>query len=234
MSLTSIFDKLRPGRVTLQTGSGAETRTLLTIDCTPLERFGFSSQATLHEIEDGSEVSDHVIRRGRVLHIDGIVSDAPINLGQAMIGNLAGAIGGAMGGRAGVIATAATVGMANLALAGPKPSKAALDIFEEIYRTSARLTIVGGLTTHTDMVMESFDADRSASTAGALVFKASFRQIVIVAGQSVDVPTAAREAGVKDLSSVEQQTGRKQGEVLEGGKQSAAASWAYRLVFGDR
>jgi hypothetical protein len=235
MAFENIFDKLRTRRVTLQVQSGAAARTLLVIDCTPVERFSLASQATLHEIEDGSEISDHVIKRGRTLSIEGIVSDSPINLTQVVVGNAAGLLGGAIGGAGGVLATAATVVMANLALAGSaKPSKAALDIFEEIYRSSALLTIIGGLTTYTDMVMENFDVDRSARTGGGLFFKGAFRQISIAIGQSVDIPEAARSAGVKDLSAVQKQAGRKQGSILDGGKQGKAASWAYRLVFGDK
>jgi hypothetical protein len=233
MAFESIFSTLRPKRVTLQVMDGTAARTLLSIDCTPVEDFGFEAQATLHDIEEGAQVSDHIIKKGRTLSIEGIISDAPINLTGTLAGNAAGLIGGALGGTAGALATAGTVVMANLALAGSaKPSKAALDIFDEIYQSGAVLTIIGGLTTHTNMVMEQFKAIRTARTGGGLAFKASFRQITIVAGKSVEVPKAALASDVKDLSATEKQQGRKQGEALEGNKQSKAASWAYRIGQG--
>ena len=138
------------------------------------------------------------------------------------------------GGAAGTLATAGTVIMANLALAGsPKPSKAALDIFDEIYEKGTLLSIIGGLATYENMVMEKFSAPRNAATGGALVFKASFRQITIASGQSVEIPKEAKSEAIKDLSATERHQGVKQGTVLEETKASRPASWAYRLIWGS-
>jgi len=208
-------------------------RTLLIVDCTVAEQVDLESQATLHEIEDGSQISDHVIRRGRGYRMEGIVSDTPITLAGALIGNTAGFIGGRIGGAAGSLATAGSVIMANLALSNSaKASRAALDIFEDIYANNIPLTIVAGLATYTNMVMEHFSDTRNAHTAGALVFKADFRQIRIVSGQTVDVPREAKVDSVKDLGAAEQRGGRKQPAVLEGAKAGRAQSWAHKLLTG--
>ena len=234
MAYEQIFENVLPRRVTIQFSDGTASRTLLKIDCTRSEELSMDAQATLHEVEDGSQISDHVIKRGRTLQIDGIISDSPITLTGTLVGNAAGFAGSRIGGAAGTIATAGTVVMANLALAGsPKPSKAALDIFDEIYANGTLLSIIGGLTTYENMIMERFTAPRNAATGGALVFKASFRQIKIVSGQSVKIPKEAKSEEIKDLSATERHQGVKQGTVLDESKMSRPASWAYRLIVGS-
>ena len=142
--------------------------------------------------------------------------------------------GSRIGGAAGTIATAGTVVMANLVLAGsPKPSKAALDIFDEIYTKGTLLSIIGGLATYENMIMERFTAPRNSATGGSLVFKASFRQITIVSGQSVEIPKEAKSEEIKDLSATERHQGVKQGAVLDETEMSRPASWAYRLIWGN-
>lgn len=234
MAFANLLEKPFSRRLTLQYSDGNLQRTLLKIDCTVAEEVSLEAQATLHEIEDGAQIADHVIKKGRTLQIEGIVSDTPIALSGTLTGNAAGILGSQIGGAAGAIAAAAGVVMANLALSGSaKPSKAALDIFEEIYANATPLVIVAGLATYTDMIMEKFSAPRSAANAGALVFKAAFRQVTIISGESVAVPTAAKSKGVKDLSAAEQQQGTRQGQVLDSGKSDRAASWAYRLIWGN-
>lgn len=234
MAFEQIFDQFLARRVTLQCGDGNLQRTLLKIDCTPSEQISFEARATLHDVQDGARIADHVIKKGRTLQIEGIVSDNPINLTGTLIGNAAGFTGYRIDGAAGAVTTAGAVVMANLALAGSaKPSKAALDIFEEIYANSTPLTIIAGLSTYTDMIMERFSAPRKAANAGALVFKAAFRQVTVISGQSVAIPRDAKSEQVKDLSAAERQQGTRQGAALEESKSVKAASWAYKLIWGD-
>jgi hypothetical protein len=234
MAFEKLFDRFIPRRVTLQYSDGAARRTLLKIDCTVAEEMGLEAQATLHAVEDGAQIADHVIKKGRTLQIEGIVSDTPINLTGTLAGNAAGFVGSNIGGTAGTMATVGAVVMADLALSGSaRPSKAALDIFEEIYATATPLTIIAGLSTYTDMIMERFTAPRSASRAGALVFKAAFRQVTIISGQRVAIPAQAKSEDVKDLSAAGRQLGTKQGQALDKSKSEKAASWAYKLIWGN-
>jgi hypothetical protein len=237
MAFAQLFDNRLARRMTLQYNDGTAQRTLLKIDCTSSEEMSLEAQATLHDIEDGARISDHVIKKGRTLNIEGIISDSPINLTGALIGNVTGFASSQMSATARATAAAAAVVMANLALSdSAKPSKAALDIFEEIYANNTLLTIVAGLATYENMILERFSAPRKAGTAGALVFSAGFRQVSIIAGQSVAVPKEAKSDNVKDLSSSEKQKGTQQGQVIDDAKLRTAESWALklgRLVVGD-
>lgn len=234
MAFENIFNNQNPRRVTLLFNDGKAQRTLLKIDCTQAEEMSLEAAATLHDIEDGSQIADHVIKKGRTFALEGVISDTPINLTQAAIGNAAGIIGSVFGGAAGTLATAGTVVMANLALAGsPRPSKAAFDIFQEIYQSTTPLTIVTGLSTYTNMIMERFSTPRSARNAGALEFKAAFKQVTIISGQTVFVPRDAKSNEVKDLSATEHRQGTRQGTVLDTGKSGKASSWAYKLIWGN-
>jgi len=48
---------------------------LLAIDATLSEDHTRSAQATMHEIEGGDEISDHVIKKGTQLILNGIISE---------------------------------------------------------------------------------------------------------------------------------------------------------------
>lgn len=231
MGFETIYNSKRTKRVTLQYDDGDNSQVLLAIDCTVAEEITLEAQATTHAVEDGSDISDHVLKKGRGYQIQGIVSDTPINLTQAAIGNAAGIAGSVVGGQAGKLISAATVVMTNLAMTGEsKPSKAALDIFEQIYDNSIPVTIVGGLTAYANMIMEKYTAKRTAGNGGALNFSGVFRQIRIVSGQSVTVPASARAEDVADLAAEEQQQGRKQGTELTGTKKEKAASWLSQIT----
>jgi len=230
MAFESIHATLFPRRVTIQCNTGGAERVLLQIDATNSERISYDAQATAHEIEDGSEISDHVINKGRTLSLDGTISDTPINLATAMVGNVAGILGGALSGPAKTVATAAGVILGNrMVTDSARPSKSALDVFQEIYEKKAILTIISGLATHTNMIMEQFTPVRTARNAGALVFSARFREIRIVTGESVAVPKEAVSEDAQDLSSTEKDSGRQQPGALTDVQKKITESWAYKL-----
>ncbi|BBO74395.1 hypothetical protein DSCW_18120 [Desulfosarcina widdelii] len=233
MAFESIHTVFFPRRLTLQYNTGDAERVLLQVDCTHSERFSLDAHATAHAVEDGSEISDHIIQKGRTLNIDGSVSDSPINLTTAMIGNAAGIVGGIFSGPAKTVATAAAVILGNrMVAASPKPARAALDVFEEIYEKKVLLTIVSGLATFTNMVMERFSPLRTAQNAGALVFSASFREVRIVNSETVAVPREALSEDTRDLGSSEKQAGRQQSSTLSDAEEKYA-SWLYQLIVGD-
>ncbi len=161
-----------------------------------------------------------------------------ITLSQAALGDIAGVVGSAIKGAAGTVATAGTIALGGRLLnaTAGKPSKTAFDIFNEIYEEQPLLTIVTGLTTWTNMVMESFSADRNPANANALVFSAEFSEIKIVTSQIVagGVPADARDAGVQDLTAGEKQAGKQQaGPVANDSQRQTATSWLYQIVGGD-
>ncbi len=231
MAFESITNTFFPRRVTLQYNSGTAERVLLQLDCTPSERPEMASQVTEFPIEDGAVVSDHIILKPSRLTLEGIVSNHPINLSTAMVGNVAGVIGGALSGPAKTVATAAGVLVGNkLVSQSAQPAKAALDVFKEIREKKLLLTIITGLDTYTNMVMERFSPVRTANTAGSLVFSAAFKEAKIVTSQTVAVPAEALSEDTRDMGADVKDSGRMLPKALDDAKSKVAESWAYKLT----
>lgn len=200
-------------KVTIIAQSQNGEKRMVVFDAASFETHKATSKATKHEIEDGSEVNDHVIKEGRTYELQGIVSDYPVTLTNALVSNVAGITG--------VIASK-TSGLnqrdSNILAAGTsilsgvlvnlnqgKPSKEAVDALDEIHEKSIPLTIISGLKTYTNMIMEENTVNVTPRTANVLSFTGSFREIRVVRSQTVLVPVEA----VIDGGTEEQDAGEK-------------------------
>ena len=170
----------------------ADTFELLKIDATRAEEHSFRAKATQHEVEDGSNISDHVIKTGRIVTLDGIISDDPITVAAAAVGNIGGIVGSLVEGFGGAVATGAVSKLGSELIAnGSKPSKDAIDILEGIYELSLPLMMTTSIKTYTNMVMESLNIPRNSRNANALEFKATFKEVRIIESEVADIPPSA-------------------------------------------
>jgi len=206
-ALGSIFGK----KTTIDDGNG----NLLMVDAVFSENHQFNSQATLHEIEDGSEVTDHIIKKGIILDINGFISDDPINLYSTLAGVGSGLVGGAVGGVAGAITTGVVgkLGGSILDSLNGKPSKDAYDILSEIYEEKLLCTIVTGLKEYTNMAMESFKATRTPENTRALEFTSTFRRINLIKSETILIADINGGAGGVANSSTPTEDLGKQGTI---------------------
>ena len=212
--MANIFDVItgRDRRVSLSylAGEDAEALELLKIDATKAEEHSFRAKATQHEVEDGANISDHVIKNGRVVMLDGVVSDDPISIAAAAIGNVAGITGSLVEGVGGAVATGAVSKLGSeLMASGAKPSKDAVDILEYIYEESIPLMITTSIKTYTNMIMEDLRIPRNSRNANSLEFKATFREARIVESEVVDIPPSATTVD----GAIEEQKGGKKPSV---------------------
>lgn len=147
-------------------------KTIIACDAVTSENHQMIAEATQFEIEDGSDISDHVINRGKTLTIEGIVSDDPITLTQKGVLNRT--LGGVLPG--------SLKSKLSYDLGGDdgKPSKEAFDQFEFIHDNKIPVTLITGLKKYDNMIMEEFSAPRDSKTVRALRFTATFRQVNIV------------------------------------------------------
>lgn len=155
-----------------------ENKKVIIIDATVSENHSISAKATNHEIEDGSVISDHIINKGRKLVIEGIKSDDPFTLASIALTTSAGLVSNLFEG----LASAAIVGggavIAGQLFPGDKPSKTAMDVFDELYEKKHSVQIITGLKQYTNMVLENLTVPRTAQNARSLTFKATFRKII--------------------------------------------------------
>ncbi len=156
-------------------------KTIIACDAILSEVHQMTAEATQHEIEDGSDIHDHIINRGRTLTIEGLISDDPITVLQT------GIIGRTIAtATPGFLRTKIGYGISG---SKGKPSKAAFDSFNEIYDNKISVTILTGLKQYENMVMEDFNVPRSSKTIRSLEFTATFRQIRIVSAALISAPT---------------------------------------------
>lgn len=210
-------------------GEDAEALELLKIDATRAEEHSFKAKATQHEVEDGANISDHVIKSGRTVTINGVISDDPITIAAAAIGNLAGITGSLVGGLGGAVATGAVSKLGSELISnGSKPSKDAIDILEYIYEENIPLMITTSIKTYTNMIMESLNIPRNVRNANSLEFSASFREIRIVENEVVEIPVSATEVD----GAVKEQKGGKKPSV-EPDAQTAASGSTLLFKIGE-
>lgn len=155
-------------------------KTLLACDVVTNENHQMTAEATQYEIEDGTDISDHVINRGKFLTIEGEISDDPITIFdtsilERTIANVTPSI----------LRSKLPYGLSGDA---GKPSKEAFDQLEKIYDNKIPLTIITGIKKYDNMIMEDLNIPRTSKTIRSLQFTATFRQIRIISTQFVTTP----------------------------------------------
>ena len=231
--MANIFDTVtgRDKKVTLSylSGEDADALELLKIDATKAEEHSFKAKATQHEVEDGANISDHVIKTGRTITINGLISDDPISIAAAVVGNIAGIAGSLVEGIGGAVATGAVSKLGSELLSnGAKPSKDALDILEYIYEESIPLMITTSIKTYTNMIMEDLSIPRNIKNANSLEFKAVFREARIIESESVDIPPTATTVD----GAIEEQKGGKKPSIEPDAQIQGKGSTALFKILG--
>lgn len=231
--MANIFEDIKSGLVPklvvlLAQRENEKAEELFKIDATLVKTHSMASQATNFEVEDGSDLSDHVINRGVRLSIQGVISDDPITIKEAAVALIPGIVGGNfIGGLAG--AAVAGVGSkiaSSLLEEDEKPSLTVYTKFREIYDKKISLKIDTGLVVYTNMIMERLIIPQRSTTANGLHFTASFREIRIATSEiiSIDVDSTNAKGVVpennKGSSPVEETTPAEEGQ---------GASWAVQL-----
>lgn len=180
-------------QVTLQYAGRSGTLELMKIDATRVENHIMSMRVTEHEVEDGGNISDHVIRNGDGLTLEGVISDNPISLVQAAIGNIGGVVGSIVGGIEGAVVTGVVnkMGGSLFEVEGGRRSILAWSSFEFAQREAIPLIIITGLKTYTNMILEEISAPRTSRNSNALEFTAKFKKVRIVESETVSVPLSS-------------------------------------------
>jgi len=223
--MASFFDGTDKRTVLQYVDPDGTTLELIKIDAVTSMDHKTSSRATQHEVENGVTISDHVIKGGRMLSLNGVISDTPISIEAALPGNVGGIVGSLGGGLVGAVTTGviSKIGSSLIADGAGKPSKNAMDMLDLIYESSIPLTIVAGLKTYNNMIMEDFSAPQNPRNAGALNFSATFREVRIVESEVVDIPASAtanegvikkKTEGKKATKETDAATGEKGSSLL--------------------
>ena len=190
--MASIYDIFGQNHVQIfDEGNG----NVIDIDATMEEVHSFSSKATVHEIEDGSDMSDHIINKGRKVVIRGIKSDDPFTLAAIGITTAAGITSNLFSGLSSALvvgAGGALVGagrvVANKVRNQGLPSQNVYKVFEEIYEKKHTVEIITALKQYNNMVLENLSVPRTVRNSRSLTFNATFKNVNFAQfGKLVDV-----------------------------------------------
>lgn len=192
--MANIFENFfTPQLVVLLTNDGQE---LFKLDATLAQTHSMAAQATNFEVEDGADLSDHVINRGVRLNLRGVISDDPISLTEAAATLASGIVGGNfIGGVVGAVVAGVGAKITSELLADSE--KRSVDAYTQlrgVYENKSPLTIITGLTTYQNMIMERLTVPQTPATSNSLNFTASFRQIRIAVSEVISIDVDSTDA----------------------------------------
>jgi len=162
-------------------------KTILACDVIEEEHHEMTAEATEFEVEDGSLISDHVIKKGKTLKLTGMISDDPLTILQTGFLD-----------RTSSIVPQSLKSKLGFGMSGEngKPSKEAFDQLEKIYDEKRPVDIVTGLKKYDTMILEELSIHRTSKTVRSLNFAATLKQINIISTDFTYAPTIKMEAGL--------------------------------------
>lgn len=161
----------------------------ITIDASISEQHNSEVDVTDHEVEEGSLISDHARVRPSTLVLECLVSNTPINIGQAQ----------------------RIVESNGFAFTSTNPSDQLRGVQGHAELTFAKLealrdqtkliTVVTALKTYENMILTSLSVPRNSSTGESLRFTAGFKNVTLVKNQTTEVKitTTPQGRGKKNL-----------------------------------
>lgn len=153
-------------------------KTVIQIDATMSETHGRTSTASKFPIEDGSSIGDHFILGNHTLKLQGIISDTPIRLEQALLTTAISAFVPPLG----VVAVAAGANLVQR-LFSSTPKSPSVQAYEQLLDLQAQrqpFSVVTTLKRYDKMWITNLSAPRDSATGQALVFDLELEQVILV------------------------------------------------------
>ena len=221
--MSNLFDVVNPGkRVAILPQEEGPVKPF-TIDATVEENHLLSSQVTQFPIEDGSTISDHIIKKPFKLTMNCIVSDNPINSTDLIQSSALGLSSNLFGGTAVLGAgIAAKIGGDLLAKDRNKLSKNAKEMLEGFQKDGILLTISTSLEVYSNMLIENIAIPRTPQTALSLTFSIVLIQVTIVSKELVTVDLSTLDPEVEGAAD-EVNQGRQTATDVDGATDGKAS-----------
>lgn len=195
----------------------------LKLDASISENHNRSAQVTDNEIEDGSEVSDHVKLDPESLTMEGMVSDAPVSvLGLGVSeGDILGAAKDFINGDKSAFSNLAdsftsqfksksSASTEDLVKRANRTPKEAWKYLNELWKNRQPFSIVTSLDRYENMIITNLSAPRTAKNGNSLMFTATLRKISIVKSSVVTIAAFKTESGATENSaSSKSKTGKQ-------------------------
>lgn len=201
--------------------ANATTGTIL-IDALDEENFTAGAETTTNPVEDGADITDHIILKPTTLSIKGVVTATPFGLASSIAGatsSVASSIGAGLGSAlgnvtkaVGGVASAVGGGLAGKSLAGllgqegDRNLEDVVNAFRSIRDSKKLVTIQTGLQLYTDYVLTNFSVSRDKTTGGSIRVSLDFQEFITASSETalVNVPIPKSKNALKN-----QNKGRK-------------------------
>lgn len=193
-------------------------KTVVQLDASIHEEHSRSSPATEFPVENGTDISDHVIIKPFKLTITGIISDTPIGNAKQLLTEVATTLTSRLVPPIGVVAAGAGYAAFQALSSSKSPSVAAYGQLLQLQQNAQPVDVFTTLYRYKSMWIDNISAPRDAETGKALMFTISLSQLILVTPQTVNIQVFANPAlsankadmGQQDLISG-LQAGREKG-----------------------
>lgn len=189
----------------------------IVFDATPTINPQHEAEITEYPVETGGKISDNIDLKPTVLSFDAIITNHPIGLEQAFVGNAAGLVGGALtstlGGISGTVATG-VISAIGSNLLGTSNDRAR-DHYQKImdlFNKKKPLTVQTKMDQYANMVITSLSVPRDSTTGESIRFSISFREIRFA------VPKTSRykpKPAVEHTAAKQSELGKQSGTQVE-------------------
>lgn len=136
----------------------------IAMDITDSQDHVFESTITSNPIEDGSQVTDHIINEPDKLTLKGMMTDSPVRFASGV------------------------QDIAEQGLGGESRSKSTFDTLKELRDSKTLVTITTTLNIYTNMAIRSFTVPRNSTTGNTLPFTLDLLKVEVVSSKTVATP----------------------------------------------
>ena len=147
----------------------------IAIDGSISESVTRSVRATTNPIENGSNITDHIIQEPIKVIVEGVVTDTPIGMAAFTSGS-ASTIGGVVDSVSGLFGQSTQSGLTR--------SQQAYNELVKIFNKKELIEITTRLETYTNLIFESIVVNQTKTTSRSVFFTASFVEALIVLSTS--------------------------------------------------
>lgn len=242
-SIFELIPAFRKKRVKLcipdRDSEGNKCITLLEIDATLREVHTYNAEPTENPIEDGSTITDHVNIKPRQFQMDCMISNNPLSILEAQIGNAAGLVGGIVGraSQNNMVSAVATGGFATLAtkiartiVNDANRVTTAIQKLTTAWEGASPLSVENALTVHKNMIIKSLTLNRDKTTADVLSFSIMLQEVRFVNSRVVRIPKESVQELIKSSATSETDNGRQPSQTPT---DQQSESWLQRKGRGE-
>lgn len=181
--------------------------TVVQLDCSLKENHKRESTPTENPIEDGTNISDHIILKPHELELTGFISDTPIGDAKGLITELATSTISSLLPPVGVVAAAGASALFSALANSSSPSVAAYGQLLQLQANGLPVDVYTSLMRYSNMWITSISVPRDPDNGQGLMFTVNLKQLIIVAPQTVNVQIFANPG----LSANQADTGDQSG-----------------------